>query len=208
MTTQSTRLVRWHRHAAAILSLLALPLAEAGESPPSQLTAAVAQLRQAVGLWDVTTTQFGENGEVAGVAAGTYRFDWVVPDRVLTGRSDIPEMKQSSGILFYVNERRLTIEMVSVGADGHLWVMTGPAGGETRTTPPTPLADGRSMQLRFTRSAITPDRFESRMEVSMDGGENWKPGNHQVFIRAADHRGGSGGGLRYRKRPQQYIPLT
>lgn len=195
MMTPRSRLARWHRHAAAVLSLLALPFAEASESPPSQLAAAVAQLRQAVGLWDVTTTQYGEDGKVAGVAAGTYRFDWIVPDRVLAGRSDIPEMKQTSGILFYVNERRSTIEMVSVGADGHLWVMTGPAGGETRTTPLTPLADGRSMQLRFTRFAITPDRFESRMEVSLDGGESWKPGNHQLFVRAADHRGGSMGGL-------------
>jgi len=208
MMTQPFRLARWHCRAAAVLSLLAMPFAAASESPPSQLAAAIAQLRQMVGLWDVTTTQYGEDGEVAGVAAGTYRFDWIVPDRVLAGRSDIPEMKQASGILFYVNERRSTIEMASVGADGHLWVMTGPAGGETRTTPLTPLADGRSMQLRFTRYAVTPDRFESRMEVSLDGGESWKPGNHQLFVRAADHRGGSMGGLRYRKRPQQYIPLT
>jgi len=208
MMTQPSRLAHWHRHAAAVLSLLVMPFAEASESPPSQLAAAIAQLRQAVGLWDVTTTQYGEDGAVAGVAAGAYRFDWIVPDRVLAGRSNIPAMKQSSGILFYVNERRSTIEMASVGADGHLWVMTGPAGGETRTTPPTPLADGRSMQLRFTRFAVTADRFESRMEVSLDGGESWKPGNHQQFVRAADHRGGSMGGLRYRKRLQQYIPLT
>ena len=208
MMMQPSSWARWHRHAAAVLSFLVMPFAEAGESPPSQLAAAVAQLRQAVGLWDVTTTQYGEDGAVAGVAAGTYRFDWIVPDRVLAGRSDIPELKQASGILFYVNERRSTIEMASVGADGHLWVMTGPAGSETRTTPSTPLADGRSMQLRFTRYAITPDRFESRMEVSLDGGENWKPGNHQLFVRAADRRGGSLGGLRYRKRLQQYIPLT
>ena len=208
MMTQSSRLARWHRHAAAVLSLLAMPFAEASESPPSQLATAVAQLRQAVGLWDVTTTQYGEDGKVAVVAAGTYRFDWIVPDRVLAGRSDIPQMKQTSGILFYVNERRSMIEMASVGADGHLWVMTGPGGGETRTTPPTPLADRGSMQLRFTRFAVAPDRFESRMEVSLDGGASWKPGNHQLFVRAADHRGGSMGGLRYRKRPQQYVPLT
>ncbi|MGE0031574.1 MAG: hypothetical protein AB7T20_10685 [Steroidobacteraceae bacterium] len=208
MMTQASRLTRWHRHAAAVLSFLVMPFAEAGENPPSQLATAVAQLRQAVGLWDVTTTQYGEDGAIASVAAGTYRFDWIVPDRVLAGRSDIPQMKQTSGILFYVNERRSTIEMASVGADGHLWVMTGPAGGETRTTPPTPLADGRNMQLRFTRFAIAPDRFESRMEVSLDGGESWKPGNHQLFVRATDNRGGSMGGLRYRKRPQQYIPLT
>jgi hypothetical protein len=208
MMTQPSTLARWLRHAAAVLSLLAMPFAQATESPPSQLAAAVAQLRQAVGLWDVTTTQYGEDGKVAGVAAGTYRFDWIVPDRVLAGRSDVPEMKQASGILFYVNERRSTIEMASVGADGHLWVMTGPAGGETRTTPLTPLADGRNMQLRFTRFAVTPDRFESRMEVSLDGGESWKPGNHQLFVRAMDHRGDSNGGLRYRKRPQPYIPLT
>jgi hypothetical protein len=208
MMTHRTRPGRWHGPAAVLLSFLALPLADANESPPTQLTAAIAQLREAVGLWDVTTTQYGENGAVAATVRGTYRFDWIVPDRVIAGRSDIPELQQSSGILFYVNERRSTIEMVSVGADGHLWVMTGPAGGETRTTPPTPLADGRTMQLRFTRSNVTPDCFESRMEVSMDGGENWNPGNHQKFVRVTDHRGGSGGGLRYRKRSQQYVPLT
>jgi len=205
---QSTGLAGWRRHAAAILSLLAMPLADAGESASPQLAAAVLQLRHVVGLWNVTTTQYGETGEVAAVQTGTYRFNWVVPDRVLAGRSDVPELEQSSGILFYVNERRARIEMVSVGADGHLWVMTGPADGETRTTPPTPLADGRSMILRFTRSAVTPDRFESRMEVSMDGGATWKPGNHQVFLRAVDRPASSNGGLRYRKRPQPYIPLT
>lgn len=199
---------RWRTPVAALLSLLVLPLAQAGESPPSQLNAAIAQLRQAVGLWDVTTTRFREDGAVAGVAAGTYRFDWIVPDRVLAGRSDIPAMQQVSGILFYVNERRSTIEMASVGADGNLWVMSGPADGETRTTAPTALADGRTMQLRFTRSNVTANRFESRMEVSLDGGESWKPGNHQLFVRATDNRGGSGAGLRYRKRQQQYIPLT
>jgi hypothetical protein len=67
--------------------------------------------------------------------------------------------------------------------DGHLWVMTGPINGETRTTPATPLADGRSMRLRFTRFNVQPDRFESRMEVSFDGGSSWMPGNHQVFTR-------------------------
>ena len=37
MMTQPSRLARWHRHAAAVLSLLAMPFAEATESPPSQL---------------------------------------------------------------------------------------------------------------------------------------------------------------------------
>lgn len=175
---------RWSRHAAAVLSLLVLPVAAECDTPPSALDASVEQLRQAVGLWNVTTTRYGEDGAAAGVASGTYRFEWVVPDRVLTGRSDVPDWNQASGILFYVNERRQTIEMASVGEDGHLWVMTGPAGGEVRTTPPTPLADGRTMQLRFTRSSIMPDRFESRMEISMDGGTTWKAGNFQVFLRA------------------------
>ncbi len=207
MTPQSWR-GRWRALAVTLLAWPALSLADAAEEPGSPLAAAVAQLRQSVGLWDVTTTQYGEDGAVAKVVTGTYRFDWVVPDRVLTGRSDVPELKQSSGILFYVNERRSTIEMVSVGADGHLWVMTGPAGDETRMTPPTPLADGRTMQLRFTRFNVTPDRFESRMEASMDGGKTWAPGNHQVFLRAADNRTGGGGGLRYRKRQLFYVPLT
>ncbi len=86
---------------------------------------------------------------------------------MLAGRSDFPDWGQSSGILFYVNERRSTIEMASVGSDGHLWVMTGLAGGES-----------------------------------------WKPGNHQLFLRAPGDGGDSGSGLRFRKRPQPYVPLT
>jgi hypothetical protein len=98
--------------------------------------------------------------------------------------------------------------MASVGADGHLWVMAGPAGGETRTTPPTPLSDGSTMQLRFTRFNVTDDRFESRMEISTDGGSSWRPGNRQVFKRAMAGGVESGSGLRYRKPTRNYVPLT
>jgi len=73
--------------------------------------------------------------------------------------------------------------MASVGMDGRLWVMTGPIGGETRTTPPFPTAAGKESQLRFTREKVQPDRFESRMDYTEDGGRSWKPGNHQVFRR-------------------------
>ncbi len=193
---------------AVLLSLLVLSFAEASETGPPGFETAVQQLRSAVGLWDVETTQFADDGAVARVACGTYQFDWVVPDRVLAGRSSIPDWEQTSGILFYVNERRSTIEMASVGADGHLWVMAGPAGGETRTTPPTRLADGSTMQLRFTRFNVTADRFESRMDVSADGGTRWKPGNRQVFRRAATGSAPSAGGLQFRRRAQQYVPLT
>lgn len=155
----------------------------AAAAGPAALAAGVAQLGQAIGVWNVETTQYAEDGSIARVMPGTYRFEWVVSDRVVSGRSDMPEQGTGSGIPFYVHEQRATIEMVAVGADGHLWVMTGPINGETRTTPATPLADGRSMRLRFTRFNVQPDRFESRMEVSFDGGSSWMPGNHQVFTR-------------------------
>jgi hypothetical protein len=195
------------RYSAALLSLLAMPLAEASEITTPALSSAVQQLRHAVGHWDVTTTQFDEKGAVARVASGTYRFDWVVPDRVLSGRSDMPEWRQSAGMLFYVNPERSTIEMTSVGADGQLLVMSGPAGGETRTTT-TPLADGRKLQLRFTRFNVSANCFEARMETSYDGGASWRPGNHQLFRRAAADRADSGARLRYRKPQQPYVPLT
>jgi hypothetical protein len=196
------------RFAALLSTLLALPLAEASETAPIGFDSAVQQLRSTVGAWDVKTTQYGDDGAVARVASGTYRFEWIVPDRVLAGRSDIPDWKQASGILFYVNERRATIEMASVGADGMLWVMTGPASGETRTTPAVPTGDGGTLQLRFTRFNVAPNRFESRMEMSHDGGSSWKPGNHQVFSRETAAAGESAGGLRFRQRPQPYVPLT
>lgn len=196
------------KFATVILSFFVLPLAEgAGMAPPS-LASAVQQLRQAAGHWNVTTTRYGENGAVAGVASGTWHFDWVVQDRVLAGRAVIPDWKQTAGMLFYLNERRSTLEMASVDADGQLLVMSGPAGAESRTTASVALSDGRQMLQRYTRYGIAADRFESRMETSYDGGTSWKLGHHQLFVRVPTNTTESGDRLRHRTRPQPYVPLT
>lgn len=196
------------RLSTAFISLLAVPLADASEIESAPLSNAIQQLRHSVGLWNVTTREFDDRGEVARVGSGTYRFDWVVPDRVVSGRADMQEWKQSAGMLFYVNPERSTIEMTSVGPDGQLLVMTGPAGGETRITNPTALPDGRKLTLRFTRFNVTANSFESRMEESYDGGASWRPGNHQSFRRAAGGRPTSEGRMRYKKPVQNYVPLT
>ncbi|MEZ5460373.1 hypothetical protein [Dokdonella sp.] len=164
---------------------LACSLALASKPDDSDaLQKSVEQLRESIGLWDVVTENLAEDGSVANTMKGTYRFSWVVPDRVVSGRMDIPEKNQAAGILFYVNERKALIEMVSVGADGNLWIMSGPLGGEVRTTPEFETRDGGTGQLRFTRFNVGEDRFESRMEYSKDGGKTWTPGNHQIFRRA------------------------
>lgn len=141
------------------------------------------QLRSSIGSWAVTTEFLNEDGSIAKSVQGSYQFSWVVPDRVVSGRSDIPELKQSAGILFYIDQARSQIEMVSVGGDGRLWIMSGALGSEQRTTPEFKTANGLS-QLRFTRFNIGEDRFESKMEYTEDAGKTWKPGNHQVFIRS------------------------
>lgn len=173
--------------AAPLVDAPAAPLiAAATATPPAQQEAidkAVRQLRETHGTWNVTTEFLKLDGSIGVTAAGTYAFDWVVEDRVLVGRSAIPELNAQTGILFYVNETKGLIEMAAVGKDGHLWVMTGPAGGEVRTTPDTPTADGKTVRLRFTRYNVTADRFESKMEFSHDGGLSWTQGNHQVFLR-------------------------
>jgi hypothetical protein len=176
--------------ATVALSVTLSAAAPAADEPAAQpalsaaLQKSVEELRHAHGEWRVATEFLNPDGTVARAVEGTYRFAWVVPDRVLSGESEIPELQIKSGILFYVKERKGEIEMVSVGQDGHLWVMTGPAGGDTRMTPVTPQADGSTVQLRFTRFNVTPERFESKMDISPDGGKTWRPGNHQVFARA------------------------
>ncbi len=146
----------------------------------------VQQLRDSIGSWAVTTEFLKEDGTVARAAEGTYDFEWVVEDRIVSGRSEIPALGPGSGILFYVGETRGVIEMVSVGVDGRLWIMTGPLGGETRMTQEYDTRSGGKGRLRFTRYNVTADGFESRMEWTDDGGETWKPGNHQVFRRVSD----------------------
>jgi hypothetical protein len=194
--------------ATAVLSFLVIPIAHAGGYVPSSLDSAVKQLRQVAGRWNVTTTRFADNGAVAAVATGTWSFDWVVPDRVLSGRLAIPDWNQSAGMLFYLNERHFTLEMAQVGSDGQLLVMSGPVGAESRTTAPVALPDGRRMLQRHTRYGVTADRFESRVETSYDGGASWKPGFHQLFVRAPAKPAGSGARMHHRTRPQPYVPLT
>jgi len=157
--------------------------------PEAPLSPAVAQLRHAAGEWDATTEFLAPDGTVARSVEGTYVFEWVVADRVLSGRSELPELNQISGLLFYYKEAEDLIGMAAVGADGHLWVMTGPADSEVRTTPPTVMPDGSTLMLRFTRYKVEPDSFESMMEYSNDDGATWTQGNHQVFTRRVDASG-------------------
>lgn len=194
--------------AAAVLSFLTLPLAHASALTPPELDAAVEQLRQAAGRWSVTTTRYADNGSVAAVATGTWSFDWVVPDRVLSGRSVIPDWSQSAGMLFYLNERFFTLEMAQVGSDGQLVVLSGPASAASRKTAVIPLPDGRRMVQRHTRYGVTRDKFEAKLETSYDGGQSWKLGYHQLFVRTPAKQPESGARMQHRTRPQPYVPLT
>jgi hypothetical protein len=151
---------------------------------PAALEHSVEQLRSTVGTWSVVTDFLQPDGTVGRSGAGTYQFAWVVPNRVLAGVNDIPALQQKTGILFYINESKSIIEMVAVGADGTLWIMTGPLGGETRYTQEFGTANGGTGQLRFTRYNVSADAFESKMEHTEDGGATWNPGNHQQFRRA------------------------
>lgn len=208
MTLQDRLSPTWRGLTASFLLACAPGTSEALDTPAAAFGESIEQLRHVAGRWNVTTTQFRDDGSVAQRLDGAYQFDWIVPDRVLSGRASTPATGQASAILLYVNEKRATIEMASVGADGNLWITTGPAGGDVRTTPPSPMSDGSRMQLRYTRFNVAPNRFESRMDVSTDGGTSWRAGNHQLFVRSTPAGGTSAGGMRYRKRPQPYIPLT
>ena len=167
-----------------VVALLGLPnVGSAQSEPPAALAASVQQLRDAVGDWEMVTEFLNDDGSIAKTVNGTYSFAWVVVDKVLSGKSEIPELKMSSGILFYVSAAKQLIEMASVGADGNLWIMSGPLGSEVRYTQKYQGKDGREGQLRFTRFNVTAANFESKMEYTDDGGKTWKPGNHQVFRR-------------------------
>ncbi|MEZ5417082.1 MAG: hypothetical protein R2708_07050 [Vicinamibacterales bacterium] len=186
---------RWAIAVAAVVSLTT-PRPSPGQvssapptaGTPAPLAASIDELRHVVGRWNVTTEFLRDDGSVARAVQGTYEFEWVVPDTVVRGVSHIPALDQRAAILLFVNPREKTVEMTSVGADGQLWRMIGPVGGDSRTTPDVTMPDGSTLRLRFTRSNVTADRFESRMERSVDGGRQWTTGNHQVFTRVGAGR--------------------
>ena len=161
----------------------ALPAFAAMSSAETPLEASVSELRHVIGEWDVVTEEINPDGSLARSVEGTYAFDWVIPDRVVAGRAEAPAIDRVSALLFYVSETEGHIEMVSVAADGRLWIMSGELGGATRYTQPFETQDGGAGRLRFTRYNVEPDAFESRMEYSTDGGETWTLGNHQIFTR-------------------------
>lgn len=171
------------RLVTCVFVLIAFIGSPSGVLAQERLGHSVDQLRHAVGEWAVVTEFLNADGTVARAVKGSYTFEWVVPDRLVRGVSEIPELKQRSAILFYVSESRTVIEMVSVGAEGQLFTMTGPLGGEVRLSQVFKAPDGTDMQLRFTRYDVTPNRFESRMERTSDGGRTWVRGNRQVFER-------------------------
>lgn len=176
-----------HKYIIAVALAVASPIpvalaqgaAEAGRSVPP----AVEQLRHAVGAWNVETDFIGPDGAIRATVPGRYEFDWVMPDRILSGWSELPTLEQKSAILFFHRPASGEIEMVSVGPDGQLWRMTGPEDSETRTTPNVTMADGSTLMLRFTRHSVAADSFGSTMEISDDGGETWRIGNQQRFVR-------------------------
>ncbi|MBX7540079.1 hypothetical protein [Qipengyuania sphaerica] len=171
------------------IAILALAVTSPGlhaQETATDVVPAVKQLRGAIGKWDVTTTFYRDDGSVARKAVGTYTFDWVIEDRIVTGVSEIPEFGMKSAILFYHRPATSEVEMVSVGPDGQLWTMTGADTTETRETPVVTNPDGSTIKLRFTRFNVTENRFESRMDRSSDGGKTWVQGNHQLFVRRSD----------------------
>jgi hypothetical protein len=163
---------------------LTQPVRAQVQAPDEALAASVEEIRHSIGRWNVVTEFLNEDGTVARVVDGTYEFSWVVPDRVASGKTETPELQRAAGILFYIRASKHEIEMVSVAADGRLWVMTGPLGGSERFTQEYETTDGGKGRLRFTRFNVSPDAFESKMDYTEDGGRTWKPGNHQQFRRA------------------------
>lgn len=147
------------------------------------LAHSVDELRHVIGEWSVVTQFLSPKGDVAQEVNGTYQFYWVVEDRVVSGRSDIPTLGQSSAILFYINEEAQAIEMSAVGKDGKLWIMTGKLGEDSRETAYYSPEPNVEQKLRFTRFNVKADSFESKMEYTLDRGDTWTQGNHQLFTR-------------------------
>ena len=166
--------------ALVLLLVVATPL-KAQDAEP--ISPSIEQLRHVIGTWDVATTFYRPDGTHSRAYDGVYAFEWVMENKVVKGMSTIPEFEMASGLLFYLRDSTDEIEMASVGPDGQLWVMTGPQDSEIRETPVVDMPDGTTLKLRFTRFNVTPDRFESKMERSTDGGATWVQGNHQVFVR-------------------------
>lgn len=100
---KNNRLTSLQRFAALTGVLGALIGHSIAVAQDSSLQHPIEQLRSTVGHWNVTTDLLKPDGSVAKSVNGTYEFSWVVPDRVVSGRSEIPELKQVSAILFYVN---------------------------------------------------------------------------------------------------------
>lgn len=171
--------------AAALSLILASPAhGQAADAVPAgQVSSGLAEFRHIVGSWDVRTEFLNPDGSVARTVRGSYEFEWAIPDAILHGIARQPELGTASALLLYLRPASGEVEMVSVDDQGVRWVMTGKDGTNVRSTEDRKMSDGSTMRLRFTRYNVEPDRFESKMEYSTDGGATWTQGNRQVFAR-------------------------
>ena len=140
---------------AALLSFFVLPFAEASEMAPPALATAVQQLRQAAGRWNVTTTRYAENGAVAARCVRHLALRLGRAGPRARGPLRHSRLEPGGGHALLRERAPFTLEMAPVGADGQLWVMSGPAGAETRTTL-TRACRRAPMLQRHTRSASAP----------------------------------------------------
>jgi hypothetical protein len=146
--------------------------------------AATELLRSSVGKWETTAEFFNPNGTVAGAFAGTTELAWLTPGKVISGKSEYPQLKLVTGLMVYINEAKGQVEMASVGGDGNLLVVSGPLGSAELRSEPVRFSDTVVGRLKFTRLNVTANSFDTRTEISDDGGKTWKMMNRQKFKRA------------------------
>ena len=193
----------------AFLSFLVLPLAEATETAPPELSTAVQQLRQAAGRWNVTTTRYADNGAVAARRERNLELRLGGPGPRAVGQGRDPRL-EPVGRHALLPERTPHHARDGAGRRGRAArrdERTGRHGipldagrrparrraawcSGTRAS-----ASARTASSRAWKRATTAARAGSRATTSCSCARRLKPSE-------------SGGRMYHRTRPQPYVPLT
>ncbi|MEZ5330605.1 MAG: hypothetical protein R2991_00830 [Thermoanaerobaculia bacterium] len=175
------------RLATALLACAALtPLAAlAQDAPASPPPEAVRRMEHVLGRWESTWEWVDAEGTVVYVEHGTETGRWALEGRLLELTTEIEGRDGPSKGWMFWNAPAERFQLVSVGWDGDLWILSGGLEEYVIASEPKAMPDGKTLQIRFTHGEAGPDTLTAVMEMRGSSEEPWTVRVRQTMVRSS-----------------------
>ena len=136
-----------------------------------------------LGDWETKTVILDPDGNELQTFEGMESCKYTIDGVVLELTTKVPDLDHISKAMLFYNATDKKILLLSVDQTGDYWFFSGDPGGGVLTSQPRKQEDGRELMLRFTRSNMADDSFETLLEYSTDNGGTWVQNYRQYSTR-------------------------